>query len=71
MFKIKLNSALGGQTIIFGKYASDIGNVSIDVSMGDFSQSKKALLMNKPAVKKPEITITIQITLSEPLVVDM
>jgi hypothetical protein len=39
--------------------------------MGDFSQSKKALLMKIPAVKKPEITIKIQITVSEPLVVDM
>ena len=70
--RIKLNPTLGGQTTIFGKCTSEIGNVSIEVSMGDFSQSKKALLINKPAVIKPEITTTIQISLiSEFLEVDI
>ena len=58
--KVKLNSTFGGQTIIFGKWTLEIGNVSVEVSIGDFSQSKKALLIQNPAEENPQITIEIQ-----------
>jgi hypothetical protein len=58
--RINLKATLGGQTTIVGKYTSEMGNVSIDVSIGDFSQSKKALLIKKLAARKPKITMRIQ-----------
>ena len=62
----------GGQTTIFGKWTSYIGNVSTYVSMGDFSQSKNAMLMMKPAEQNPKSTIAIQNNLLNLfLVVDM
>ena len=57
---IKLNPSFGGQTIIFGKSTSEIGKVSIEVSIGFSPQSMAALLMIILAVTNPHITVQIQ-----------
>ena len=50
----------GGQTVILGKIDFEIGNVSVVVAMGDFSQSVKDLLIRILAVTNPPTTTPIQ-----------
>ena len=46
-----------------GKVTFDIGKVSIDVAIGEFSQATKDLSMRTKAVMKPHTTTKIQNTL--------
>ena len=47
---------LGGHIVIFGNKAFDIGNVCIDVAMGDFSHDEKEFWIRIAAVTNPPVT---------------
>ena len=51
---------LGGQTATIGNGASAMGCVSILVEIGEVFQDAKAVLIKKPAVRNPQITIIPQ-----------
>ena len=54
----------GGQTVIFGKVISSMGNVSMDVETGLSAQLSNDKLIRYPAIENPDTTVVIQKSLA-------